>query len=39
VTDSELNADYVIPSVFHPEVHDHVAQSVRDAVRTGREDG
>ncbi|HLK94540.1 MAG TPA: NAD-dependent malic enzyme [Nocardioidaceae bacterium] len=39
VTDSELNADYVIPSVFHPEVHDHVAESVRDAARTSREDG
>jgi len=39
VTDSELNADYVIPSVFHPEVHDRVAESVRQAARTGREDG
>ena len=37
VTDDELNANYVIPSVFHPEVHDHVAESVRDAVRAGRE--
>jgi malate dehydrogenase (oxaloacetate-decarboxylating) len=37
VSDSELNANYVIPSVFHPEVHDQVAESVRDAVRAARE--
>ncbi len=39
VTDSELNANYVIPSVFHPEVHDRVAQAVRDAGRAARESG
>ena len=33
VTDSELNASYVIPSVFHPDVHDRVAAAVRDAGR------
>ncbi|MEH3033811.1 MAG: NAD-dependent malic enzyme [Aeromicrobium erythreum] len=25
----ELNANYIIPSVFHPEVHDHVAAAIR----------
>ena len=33
VSDSELNANYVIPSVFHEEVHKAVAAAVRDAVR------
>jgi malate dehydrogenase (oxaloacetate-decarboxylating) len=31
VTDDELNADYIVPSVFHPEVHHLVAHAVRDA--------
>jgi malate dehydrogenase (oxaloacetate-decarboxylating) len=31
VTDSELNANYIVPSVFHPEVHMMVAHAVRDA--------
>jgi malate dehydrogenase (oxaloacetate-decarboxylating) len=31
VSDSELNANYVIPSVFHADVHERVAQAVRDA--------
>ena len=39
VTDSELNASYVIPSVFHPDVHDRVAAAVRDADRSGDADG
>jgi malate dehydrogenase (oxaloacetate-decarboxylating) len=31
VTDDELNASYIVPSVFHPEVHTMVAHAVRDA--------
>ena len=31
VTDDELNANYIVPSVFHPEVHTRVAHAVRDA--------
>jgi malate dehydrogenase (oxaloacetate-decarboxylating) len=31
VTDDELNADYIIPSVFHPDVHKSVATAVRHA--------
>jgi malate dehydrogenase (oxaloacetate-decarboxylating) len=31
VTDDELNADYIIPSVFHPDVHKWVAAAVRQA--------
>jgi malate dehydrogenase (oxaloacetate-decarboxylating) len=31
VTDDELNAHYIVPSVFHPEVHTTVAHAVRDA--------
>jgi malate dehydrogenase (oxaloacetate-decarboxylating) len=36
VADEELNPNYVIPSVFHPEVHQVVASAVREAagVRT-----
>jgi malate dehydrogenase (oxaloacetate-decarboxylating) len=34
VSDTELNANYVIPSVFHEDVHKAVAAAVRDAVRT-----
>ncbi|MFP5253580.1 MAG: NAD-dependent malic enzyme [Actinomycetes bacterium] len=36
VTDEELNANYIIPSVFHADVHHAVATAVRDAAtRTG----
>ena len=31
VTDDELNANYIIPSVFHAEVHSAVAAAVRHA--------
>jgi malate dehydrogenase (oxaloacetate-decarboxylating) len=31
VTDDELNANYIIPSVFHADVHTAVASAVRDA--------
>jgi malate dehydrogenase (oxaloacetate-decarboxylating) len=33
VTDAELNANYIIPSVFHEDVHKTVAAAVRDAAR------
>ena len=33
VTADQLNANYIIPSVFHEQVHHAVATSVRDAVR------
>jgi malate dehydrogenase (oxaloacetate-decarboxylating) len=33
VSDSELNANYIIPSVFHEAVHKAVAAAVRDAVK------
>jgi malate dehydrogenase (oxaloacetate-decarboxylating) len=33
VTDSELNVNYIIPSVFHEDVHKTVAAAVRDAAR------
>jgi malate dehydrogenase (oxaloacetate-decarboxylating) len=33
VTDDELNASYIVPSVFHPDVSSTVAQAVRDAVQ------
>jgi malate dehydrogenase (oxaloacetate-decarboxylating) len=33
VSDDELNANYIIPSVFHEEVHKAVAAAVRDSVR------
>jgi malate dehydrogenase (oxaloacetate-decarboxylating) len=41
VTDEELNADYIIPSVFHPDVHKSVAAAVRRAaeVALGRTEG
>jgi malate dehydrogenase (oxaloacetate-decarboxylating) len=35
VTDSELNANYVIPSVFHEDVHKSVAAAVKRAARGG----
>ncbi|MBC7632826.1 NAD-dependent malic enzyme [Aeromicrobium sp.] len=31
VTAEELNANYIVPSVFHPEVHKRVATAVRKA--------
>ncbi|MEP6525941.1 MAG: NAD-dependent malic enzyme [Nocardioidaceae bacterium] len=33
VTDEELNAHYIIPSVFHVDVHQAVANAVRDSVK------
>ena len=33
VEDDELNADYIVPSVFHPEVHHRVADAVEKAAR------
>ena len=33
VADEELNAHYIVPSVFHPAVADTVAAAVRDAAR------
>jgi malate dehydrogenase (oxaloacetate-decarboxylating) len=36
VAPEELNANYIVPSVFHPEVHQRVAAAVRQvAVRRG----
>ncbi|PJJ57203.1 malate dehydrogenase (oxaloacetate-decarboxylating) [Mumia flava] len=37
VADDELNANYIIPSVFHPDVHDRVAEAVRDACTAARD--
>jgi malate dehydrogenase (oxaloacetate-decarboxylating) len=37
VSDEELNANYIIPSVFHPDVHQAVAAAVRSAVQEPRE--
>ncbi|MGH3331989.1 MAG: NAD-dependent malic enzyme [Nocardioidaceae bacterium] len=39
VTDDELNANYIIPSVFHAEVHHSVAAAVRHAAERGAGDG
>ena len=39
VTEDELNANYIIPSVFHAEVHTSVATAVRQAAQTGTVDG
>jgi malate dehydrogenase (oxaloacetate-decarboxylating) len=37
VSDDELNANYITPSVFHAEVHTAVASAVRQAAeRSGR---
>jgi malate dehydrogenase (oxaloacetate-decarboxylating) len=33
VSDDELNASYIVPSVFHPDVSSAVASAVRKAVR------
>ncbi len=38
VSDDELNADYIIPSVFHPGVHTSVAAAVRHAAETAMRD-
>jgi malate dehydrogenase (oxaloacetate-decarboxylating) len=35
VTDAELNVNYIVPSVFNPEVATSVAQAVRDAALAG----
>jgi malate dehydrogenase (oxaloacetate-decarboxylating) len=39
VTDDELNADYIIPSVFHPDVHKSVAAAVRHAAEAAMATG
>jgi len=36
VTDDELNASYVVPSVFHPDVHVAVAEAVTAAAKQAR---
>ncbi len=36
VTPAELNATYIVPSVFHPDVTPAVARAVQDAVETMR---
>jgi malate dehydrogenase (oxaloacetate-decarboxylating) len=36
VTDDELNAHYIIPSVFHADVHQAVATAVRDSATDQR---
>lgn len=36
VTPEELNPTYVIPSVFHPRVHEVVAAAVREAAERDR---
>ncbi|MGI8701346.1 MAG: NAD-dependent malic enzyme [Nocardioidaceae bacterium] len=37
VSDSELNANYVIPSVFHEDVHKAVAAAVKQAALGGKD--
>lgn len=37
VTDDELNPNYIIPSVFHPDVHKAVATAVETAARAHAE--
>jgi malate dehydrogenase (oxaloacetate-decarboxylating) len=39
VSDEQLNADYIIPSVFHPDVHKSVAAAVRQAAEEAIERG
>jgi malate dehydrogenase (oxaloacetate-decarboxylating) len=40
VSEEELNANYIIPSVFHPEVHIAVAAAVKAAAEaTGARNG
>jgi malate dehydrogenase (oxaloacetate-decarboxylating) len=36
VSDDELNATYIVPSVFHPDVTKRVAAAVEKAARAGR---
>jgi malate dehydrogenase (oxaloacetate-decarboxylating) len=38
VTDDELNAAYIVPSVFHPDVAGEVAAAVRDSARVTAQD-
>ena len=38
VQDDELNANYIVPSVFHAEVHGSVAAAVRQAAETRPDD-
>ncbi|MFV0253633.1 MAG: NAD-dependent malic enzyme [Beutenbergiaceae bacterium] len=38
VTDAERNANFIVPSVFDPEVAEAVAKAVADVVRTEREE-
>ncbi|GHC94282.1 malate dehydrogenase [Nocardiopsis terrae] len=35
VTEAELGPNYIIPSVFHPELSNHVATAVRDVAQRG----
>jgi len=39
VSDDELNANYIIPSVFHPDVHTAVASAVRSAAEAAQAGG
>jgi len=39
VTEDELNVDYIIPSVFHADVHSAVAGAVRQAAEAGESGG
>jgi malate dehydrogenase (oxaloacetate-decarboxylating) len=39
VSADELNANYIVPSVFHPEVHGAVAAAVRDAALAAQQRG
>ncbi|MGH3495940.1 MAG: NAD-dependent malic enzyme [Nocardioidaceae bacterium] len=36
VTDKELNANYVVPSVFNPDIHQAVATAVRQSVEASQ---
>ncbi len=38
VTEDELNTNYIVPSVFHPDIASTVAQAVRDAALAGGAD-
>ncbi|WP_067608423.1 NAD-dependent malic enzyme [Nocardiopsis listeri] len=37
VTEDELGPNYIIPSVFHPELSTHVANAVREVAQRGQE--
>jgi malate dehydrogenase (oxaloacetate-decarboxylating) len=39
VAPDELNANYIVPSVFHPDVHQRVAAAVRAAAKKADEAG